>query len=45
MKNKTYPTVGTIPKSNIEIVKKCKSTPITHKNITAHFLVLVQARQ
>jgi len=47
MKNRKYHTVGTVPKSNRKIVERGKikiDTP-THKYMTAHFPVLVQALQ
>jgi hypothetical protein len=39
-------TVGTIPKSYIKIVERCKiDTHVAHKYMIAHFLGLVQALQ
>jgi len=42
--NTKYQTVGTIPKSNRQIVD-AKSIPITHMYMTAHFICLVQVFQ
>ena len=43
MKNTTYHTAKTIPKSYIEIVEKVKVDSPTHKYMTAHFLDLLHA--
>ena len=46
MKNKIYHTVGTVPKSNREIVEtEAKSTPLTHIYMTSHIPALVQTFQ
>jgi hypothetical protein len=41
-KTKQYHTVGTFQKYNRIIAEIVKSIPLTHKYMTAHFLVLEQ---
>ena len=41
-KTKKYYIVGTIPKSNIKVVERCKTEIQVYKYMTAHFPVLVE---